>query len=90
MSACWKCGKEVPEGQTECPDGCAPSWSRISDDELEMSGEEFKRDYMEVDWSMVKTLEDVIAVLEAREEPFYVYNLHPNFSKVKRFLKRIV
>ena len=24
MSSCWKCGRELPEGQVECEYGCGP------------------------------------------------------------------
>ncbi len=89
MSNCFKCGDETPEGVLECAacsDGISPVCAA---DEHEMSDEEFNAKFMEVDWSKVTTLADVILLLQSDMRTIFIAKDDPDFESLKKFLKPI-
>lgn len=86
MSTCYKCGRELPDGQVECDGVCS---TVETPEELEAMDREFARDYMEVDWAQVKTVEDVVNVLSAWDDYLFVPKKHPRFESLKKYLKPV-
>ena len=83
----------MPEGQTECArcSGDYHAWSEPTDqdvEELEADKQDFQRNWLEIDWDKVKTLEDLITVLKHCDAQF-IYKLSPGFTQVKKFTKPI-
>lgn len=62
MNTCWKCQRQVPDGQSECENGCGQTTPVDAADVLEQLRESMKH-RRQLDWSKVKTTEDVIIVL---------------------------
>jgi len=62
MNTCWKCGRQLSESQTECEYGCA---NKISDEEQKIFAACLERiaKRRRLDWSKVRSTEDVIIVL---------------------------
>lgn len=93
MSQCYKCERELPEGQVECQPFCdgLKMFSRadFTDEEIAEACREHEKNFVEIDFSKVKTLEDVLAVLPLIAEHAYVYVERgtPEYRRLKRFLK---
>jgi predicted amidophosphoribosyltransferase len=85
MNTCWKCGADLPEGQTEC-DRCIGEVTDQDVAELEADKADFERNWAEIDWDKVTTLEDLILVLKYCD-PQFVYKLTPGFKRIKKFTK---
>jgi len=92
MSECWKCGKALPEGLVECEDGCEPTAEFNPDDPEQMAEAEkdFRENWMQIDWSKVTTLADLIAILSKHGEPIFIEKESPEFEQLKKFLKPII
>ena len=89
MSNCFKCGNETPEGVMEC-EACSDGISPVCLlEQQEMSDEEFNAKFMEVDWSKVKTVEDVILLLQSDMRTIFIAKDDPDFEALKKFLKPI-
>lgn len=58
MSSCFKCGKTLPAPQTECEYGCG----QASTDAAQNWLREQMRNRLMIDWTKVKTAEDVIII----------------------------
>lgn len=84
MSTCYKCGRELTGTLTECEYSCFPD-----DEEIEESGREWAEENLEVDWSKVKTLEQVIAILSASDMPIYFNKDSAEAKKFREFLRPI-
>ena len=86
MNTCWKCGRPVAEGRTECEYGCV---SRMSEDDTRKFAlclERLAR-RRRLDWTKVQSLADVICVLstlfgEATVDPDSLVA-----QKMEKFLK---
>jgi hypothetical protein len=90
MNICWKCGDQVLGGGSECY-ACAEGGPRPlhTDEELERIDDDFRKNFMEVDWSKVTTLQEVIAILSTHGEPIFVDKDSPDFERLKKYLKPI-
>ena len=89
MSNCFKCGDETPEGVLEClacSDGFSPAQTAHDHDADEAY---FKANYMEVDWSRVETVADIVALLREVGMAQFVEKESPNFASLQKFLKPI-
>lgn len=65
MSNCYKCGKELPEFQVECEDGCQKH-VRPSPEEMRKFGEFLQHQLNKrrhIDWSKVESFEDLRLVI---------------------------
>lgn len=90
MNHCYKCQRELPEGQVECQPICEePTYSPVfSDDEHDRMEREYLESTAPIDWDKVKTVEDVILIL--KHSPLVedrVDRDSPAFEILKRFLK---
>lgn len=84
MSHCWKCGKFVAEGCAECEHGChcRPVREPLLPDTLQC----FNALYCEIDWSTIKSLEDLIKVLSVIHEGEGVFLDSPYHHTLKKHL----
>ena len=62
MNTCWKCGRELPVGKVECDYGCT---SRMSEEDTEKFAHYLQQlaKRRRLDWSKVRTVEDIICVV---------------------------
>ena len=86
MNTCWKCGQPLPEGKTECEDGCT---SRMSEEDTQKFARclEQLAKRRRLDWGKVQSLDDVIFVLSTL---FGDATVDPNSAvarKLERFLE---
>lgn len=64
MSNCYKCGRDLPETQVECEDGCRPYRpSGRSHESVMRDLQEKLNRRLKLDWSKVKTFEDMMLVV---------------------------
>ena len=96
MSNCYKCGRELPAGQTECEPGeCNPMgraervYPRPSDEEIERAGRQWASEHLEPDWSKVKTLEQVLLILRHSDVPIFIEKKSPAAKELKDVLRPI-
>lgn len=89
MSNCWKCGKELPEPQVECEDGCP-----LSPEELERTTQKIfsaltgRLQLYKLDWSKLTTLEDYRLVCECLlHRHIAIHADHPFFEQLKKFMR---
>lgn len=60
MNTCWKCGKELPEGQTgECEYGCAAAPSFPTDAQIKEALIRQNQRTVEIDWEKLRSVEDL-------------------------------
>ena len=86
MNTCWKCGKELPEGQTECEYGCG---DRPLDSEEEITAW-FNQNFLEVNLKSIKSLAQLKAILRAtNNEYLFVKKGTPEHRRFAKFLKPI-
>lgn len=78
MSNCWKCGRELPEGQTECEYGCDDTSEAVA--QLEKDIEE---KYWDFNFSKITTFEELKAVLAHIHMNEGIFSDHEDFSKLK-------
>ena len=81
MSTCWKCGRDVGEGQTECEYGCA-----IQDKQLQAIAAKMNNLVL-IDWSKLKTIEDVKLMLSVLHAGSAVDRRSDAYQTLKRFTK---
>src|SRR5207244_1015539 len=86
MNTCWKCGRPLAQGHTECDHDCA---SRMSEEDTRKFAACLERlaKRRRLDWSKVQTLADVLCVLstlfgEASVDPDSIAA-----EKLERFLE---
>ncbi|MEI8288801.1 MAG: hypothetical protein WCH99_04965 [Verrucomicrobiota bacterium] len=81
----------LPEGQVECEDGCeSPGVFNPNDPEqMEAAEKDFQQNWMQVDWSKVETLKDLIAILAEHGEPIFIKKGTPEHQQLNKFLKPI-
>jgi hypothetical protein len=77
MSSCWKCGRELPEGQTECEHGCQPAELKTKEHEARFF------DFAYVDWKKVKTLPDLIRVMSVIYDGAGVCTDEEDYEQIK-------
>jgi len=70
MSACWKCGKELPEGQVECEKGNHTvaherAGADPSDAEIKEAFRRVQDKCALIDWDKVNSFEDLRAIMAA-------------------------
>jgi hypothetical protein len=85
MSHCWKCGQPVAEGRAECEYGCGAALTH--EPLLPGTLSRFNALYCEIDWSTVKSLEDLIKVLSVIHEGEGVFLDSPYHRALKKFLR---
>ena len=85
MSHCWKCGQPVAAGRTECEYGCGAS--PVREPLLPDTLARFNSLYCEIDWSTVKSLEDLIKVLSVIHEGEGVFSDSPYHRALKKYLR---
>jgi hypothetical protein len=86
MNTCWKCGRPLAEGNTECEYGCAPRMSEEDARKFALCLERLAK-RRRVDWTKVQSLADVLCVLatlfgEASVDPHSI-----EAEKLERFLE---
>jgi hypothetical protein len=62
MNTCWKCGRPVVEGKTECDYGCESRMSEADTRKFALCLERLAK-RRRLDWAKVRSLADVICVL---------------------------
>jgi hypothetical protein len=84
MSSCWKCGRDVPEGQVECEYGCGDP---VNDKVREGLMRLFRDSSVEIDWNKVTCLADLIALLRVFYAEVRIVPGTAVYEQLKRFLK---
>jgi hypothetical protein len=86
MNTCWKCGRLVAEGKTECEYDCV---SRMSEDDTHKFAACLKRlaRRRQLDWTKVQSLTDVISVLSTLFGEATVDPDSAAAQKLQKFLK---
>lgn len=88
MSSCFRCGKDLPEGQTECEYGCQAA--PIDDREIREALRRIQQRenaLVAIDWDKVKTLEDLLLVMGLLFDGVKIFRDSPKAEVLKRFLK---
>lgn len=83
--SCWKCGNPLEDGEraaAECSK-CRES-NDVKKDKKPKPQAPAPKSHA-IDFEKVHTLEDLLVILSAAG--FYFEEKHPNFQKIKRFLK---
>lgn len=62
MSSCWKCGKQLPEQQTECEYGCGKD-SFPTDDQIKQAMRRQDALTVMIDWDKVQSFDDMKELL---------------------------
>jgi hypothetical protein len=62
MSTCWKCGRLLSEGTTECERGCASRMTEEDTQKFALCLERLAK-RRRLDWTKVQSLADVVFVL---------------------------
>jgi predicted nucleic acid-binding Zn ribbon protein len=62
MNTCWKCGQPLPEGKTECADGCASRMSEEDTRKFALCLQQLAK-RRRLDWSKVRSFADLMCVL---------------------------
>jgi precorrin-6x reductase len=89
MNTCWKCTQEIPAGQTECA-ACAEGELPMPDDqEADRLEREFVQNWLELDWTKVQTLQDLIAILAKHGQPIFIEKGSAEHRELQQFLKPI-
>jgi hypothetical protein len=86
MNTCWKCGRLLAEGKTECDYGCASRMSEEDTKKFALCLERLAK-RRRVDWAKVQSLADLIFVLSTL---FGEATVDPNSiaaEKLERFLE---
>ena len=86
MNTCWKCGRPLAEGKTECDYGCASRMSEEDTRKFALCLERLAK-RRRVDWTKVQSLADIICVMSTL---FGEASVDPNSSeaeKLERFLE---
>ena len=86
MNTCWKCGRLLAEGKTECDYGCASRMSEEDTKKFALCLERLAK-RRRVDWTKVQSLADLIFVLSTL---FGEASVDPNSieaEKLERFLE---
>ncbi len=86
MNTCWKCGRPLAEGKTECDYGCVSPMSEEDTQKFALLLERLAK-RRHVDWTKVQSLADVICVLSTL---FSEASVDPNSDeaeKLERFLE---
>ena len=87
MSTCWKCGRELPAGKTECDYGCGEGPADTTEHDASMA--DFKTNWMQVDFTKVKTLAELLMILSVHADPVFVPKDSPKFPLLRKYLKPI-
>jgi hypothetical protein len=86
MNTCWKCGRPLAEGKTECDYGCESRMSEEDTKKFALCLERLAK-RRRIDWSKVQSLADVIQVFSTL---FSEASVDPNSieaEKLERFLE---
>lgn len=85
MSSCWKCGKKVSEGQTECEYGCGKA---EHDAQVQRVAALIKAsEFVPIDWDKVKTIDDFRTVLSVLHSEVRILKGSPCAIALKNFLR---
>lgn len=86
MSTCWKCGRMLAVGFTECEYGCV---SRMTEEDAEKFARCLERfaKRRRLDWSKLQSIDDVICVLSTLFGEATVDPDSPEAEKLERFLE---
>jgi hypothetical protein len=86
MSTCYKCGRELPDGQVECDPGC-PTANQPTDEQILRFMEMMRRQRAEIDWDKVTTFEEMMLVIKTIFSGASVLRGTEDYEKLKRFTK---
>ena len=64
MNTCWKCGRLLAEGNTECGHGCASRMSEEDTRKFALCLDQLAK-RRRLDWTKIQSLADVLCVLSA-------------------------
>jgi hypothetical protein len=81
VSTCWKCGKAAPHGTAEC-EQCETGVT-VERGTASLREPRFRQ----IDLDKIKTPADVRALFDAMRWLLHISEDHPQFDKVRRFLK---
>lgn len=86
MNTCWKCSRQLPEGQVECEHGCV---TRMSDEDAKRFAQCLEQiaKRRRIDWSTVRTAEDLICVVSTIFSDATVAPDSAVAKKLERFLE---
>jgi hypothetical protein len=87
---CWRCQAEIAIGESECV--CCLEGIRSlspSDDDLDALEKDFQQNCLELDWSKVKTLEQLISVITKHGQPIFIQKGTQEHRELEKFLKPI-
>jgi hypothetical protein len=86
MNTCWKCGRQLAEGITECEYGCASRMSEEETRKFELCLERLAK-RRRLDWTKVQSLADVICVFSTLFSEASVDPHSLEAEKLERFLE---
>ncbi len=86
MNNCWKCGRELPEGQVECDPPCFGN-PQEEDHDYEQAVKDYEAKTIPIDWDKVRTLEDMKLVIKTLVCEDRVFRGSEEFQILRRFLK---
>ncbi len=83
MSSCYRCGRDLPEGQVECEEGCKKASSTSVKNPPVVSGDDTTFEFAYIDWTKVKTLDDLIKVLAVINAGSGICTDDEDYEKIK-------
>jgi hypothetical protein len=86
MNTCWKCGQPLAEGKMECDYACASRMSEEDTQKFALCLEQLAR-RRRLDWSKVRTFDDLLCVLSTLFGDATVEPDSPIARKLERFLE---
>jgi hypothetical protein len=88
MNECYKCGRELPDGQVECQPVCTRNGTDgLTDEDIADAIRNYEADTVQIDWDKVVTLEDLKLIMREVMYDDRIYKDSPAFETLKRFLK---
>ena len=86
MNTCWKCGRSLALGATECERGCVSRMTEEDTQKFALLLERFAK-RRRLDWSRVRSVADVICVLSTLFGDASVDPDSAEAKKLERFLE---
>ena len=96
MSSCYKCGRELPDGNVECEYGCNQGSRAIEQSfnqeqaslaQKQAMAAELLKNSRPIDWSKVKTVADVVLIMSVINSGTRFMNGSAPAIALERFLK---
>ena len=90
MSECYKCGRQLTDGQVECDPPCfgnPEEHVQFTDEQIIEAIRRQEAREVEIDWAKVRTFEDLKEIIQFVYDDIRVERGTPAFKALRRFLK---